>query len=113
MILVPWRPDGPPHLEEVSFEVIDAERLARRIEHLLRIVPVDRPTARLGREGQGLAVHHPVSIVLRKVVLDSLGNRGWKLRALAKGDTKDPRYRRRYSVQGKHRMPLRRNMNTL
>src|SRR5215472_16812346 len=103
VIHVPWRSNGPPHVEEVSVEVLDADCLARRLEHLLRVVPVDGPTARLGREGQGLAVHNPVGIVLRKIVLDSLGNRGWKLRALAKGDTKDTRHRHRDSVKGKHR----------
>src|SRR2546422_907371 len=34
-----------------DIEVIDAQRLARCIKHLLRVVPVDGPTARLGRSG--------------------------------------------------------------
>src|SRR5258705_1109038 len=51
VILAPGRPDGPPQLEEVGIEVLDAQRLARCIKHLLRLVPVDGPTARLGRGG--------------------------------------------------------------
>ena len=54
------------------------QRFARRIQHLRRVVPVDGPTSRFGCGGQGLAVHRPVGDVLRTVVLDSLGNRGWK-----------------------------------
>src|SRR6516164_6271343 len=100
VILAPGWPDGPPQLEEVGFEVLDAQRLAGCIKHLLRVVPVDGPTARLGRGGQGLAVHHPVGNVPRSVVLDSLGNRGRKLRALAKGDTTDTRHRHGDGVQG-------------
>src|SRR6516165_3148246 len=106
-------PEGPSHLKEVGIEVLDTQRLAGCIKHLLRVVPVDGPTTRLGRGGQGLAVHHPVGNVLRTVVLDSLGNRGWKLWTLAKGDTKDMRHRHRDSVQGEHRVPLRRHPHAL
>src|SRR5271169_5607840 len=109
VILVPGRPEGLPHLEEVSVEVLYTQRLTRRTQYALRVVPVDGPTPCLGGGGQGSAVHHPVSIVLRTVVRDSLGNRGWKLWALAKGDTKDTRHRHRDRVQGKHRVPLRRH----
>src|SRR5713226_7383230 len=113
VIVVPGRPDGPSHLEEVSVEVLYTQRLARRTQYALRVVPVDGPTPCLGCGDQGLAVHHPVGNVLRTVVLDSLGNRGWKLWALAKGDTKDTRHRHRDSVQGKHRVPLRRHAHAL
>ena len=89
VILVPGPPDGSPHVEEVSVEVLYTQRLARRTEYALRIVPVDGPAPCLGCGGQGLAVHDPVGIVLRMAVLDSSANRGWKRRALAKGDTKD------------------------
>src|SRR5438552_12949229 len=74
VILAPGRPDGPPQLEEVRIEVLDAQRLARCVTHLLRVVPVDGPTARLGRGGYRLAVHDPVGDVLRPVVRDPLGN---------------------------------------
>src|SRR4029077_18934526 len=102
-----------PHLEKVSVEVLHTQRLARRPQHRLRVVPVYGPTPRLGRGRQGLAVHHPVSIVLRAVVLDSLGNRWWKRWAPTKGDTKDMRYRRRDRVQCQHSMPLRRHAHAL
>src|SRR5579864_8272643 len=107
VVIVPGRPDGPPQLEEVSVEVLDTQGLARRTQYALRVVPVDRPTPRLGRGRQSLAVHHPVGNVLRTVVPDSLGNRGWKLLALAKGDTEDTGYRHCDSVQGEHCVPLR------
>src|SRR5262249_6085614 len=113
VVLVPWRPDGLSDLEEVRVEVFYTQRLARGPESALRVVPVDGPAARLGRGGQGLAVHHPVGIVLRTVVPDSLGNRGWKRWALAKGDAQDTRHGRRNSVQGKHRVPLRGNAHAL
>ena len=47
------------------------------------------------------------------VDLNSLGNRGWKLRAVAKGDAKDMRHRYRHRVQRKLRVPLRRHSNVL
>src|SRR5579864_9030142 len=49
VIIVPGWPDGPPQLEEVSVEVLHAQRLARRIQYALRVVPVDGPTPCLGR----------------------------------------------------------------
>ena len=113
VILVPWRPDGLPHGEEVSVEALDAQCLARRTQHLLRVVPVDGPTARLGRGGQGRAVHHPIGDVLGAVIRESFGNRRRKLRATAKGDAEDARHRRRDRVEGEPRMPLRRNTHAL
>src|SRR5215813_8943776 len=76
VILVPWRPHSPSHVEEVSVEVFDTQRQTRGIEHLLRVVPVDGPTSRLSRGGQRGAVHDPVGNVLRTVILDSFANRG-------------------------------------
>ena len=98
VILVPRRPDGPPHLEEVSVEVLYTQRLARRTQNALRVVSMDGPTPCLRRGGQGLAVHHLVGNVLRAIVLDSFGNRGRKLWALAKRDAKDARHRLRDAV---------------
>jgi len=37
VILVPGRPNGPPHLDEVSVEVLYTQRLARRTQHALRV----------------------------------------------------------------------------
>jgi hypothetical protein len=37
----------------VSVEVLYAQRLARRIQYALRVVPVDGPTPCLGRGGSG------------------------------------------------------------
>src|SRR5215472_18618707 len=102
VILVPWRPNGPPHLEEMSIEVLDTQRLTRCRQHFFHVVPVDRPAVRLGCTGQSLAVHHPVGKVVCTVVPDSLGNCGWKLLALAKCYTKDTRHRYRDGFQGKH-----------
>src|SRR5215469_12229743 len=113
VILVPWRPNRSSHTEEITVEVLDAQGLTRCTEHLFRVVPVDRPAVRLGPGRQGLAVHHPVGNVLRPVVLDSLGNCGWKLLAPAKSYAEDMRHRYRESVQGKHGVPLSRHAHAL
>jgi len=93
MVLVPWRPDDPPHVEEVCVEALDAQRLARRAHHPLCVVPVDGPGARLGSSREGLAIHHPVGDVLRTIVREPFGNRGRKRLAMAKGDAEDTRHR--------------------
>src|ERR1700731_4739604 len=73
VVIVPGRPDGLSHSEEVGVEVLYTQRLARRTQYALRVIPVNRPASGFGRGGQSLAVHHPVGNVLRTVVRDSLG----------------------------------------